>query len=140
MTALTITAANVLWQSGTPPLPDQIAGEALASGASVYLADNGRWYKAQCDGTGIEAGANNLGMALATADVAGARISVAPPGAVVAVGTGTAGIAYVPGDTAGSLMPTADANSTDKVTLAAVGIGTNKLLLCRVYNAGAAIA
>lgn len=139
MTALTITASDVIWQSG-PIKSDQVAGEAFAAGASVYLADNGKWYKAQCDGTAIEAGANNIGMALASADVAGARISVALPGAIVAVGTGTAGIAYGPGTTAGIYLPTADLGSTNKVTLAALGVGTNQLLLCRVYNAGAVLA
>jgi len=138
MTALTITAANVLWQSG-PKATDQVAGEALVAGACVYRAANGKWLKAQPDGTAIEAGSDMLGMALATADADGARISVALPGAIVAVGTGTAGVAYVPGDTAGSLMPIADANSTDKITLAALGIGANKLQLCHVYNAGAVL-
>lgn len=139
MVALTIAAADVLWQSG-PKMTDQVAGEALAAGASVYRTADGKWKKAQPDGTAIEAGSDLLGMALATADADGARISVALAGAIVAVGTGTAGVAYVPGDTAGSLMPIADANSTDKVTLAALGIGTNKLLLCHVYNAGAVLA
>lgn len=139
MTALTITASNVVWQSG-PKLGDQVAGEAFDAGASIYLAANGKWLKAQCDGTAIEAGSENLGMALSSADADGARISVALPGAIVDVGTGTAGIVYTPGATAGSLAPTADLGSTNKVTVAAVGIGTNQLQLCRVYNAGAALA
>lgn len=138
MTALTITAANVILESG--PVEAGIAGEAFAAGACVYRADNGRWLKAQCDGTAVEAGANELGMALATADVALARVQIALPGAVVAVGTGTAGVVYVPGDTAGSYMPVADANSTDKVTVAAIGCGTNRLKLGRLYNAGSALA
>lgn len=140
MTALSITAANVAWQSG-PVAKDQVAGEAFVAGAYVYRSSTtGRWLKAQCDGTAEEAGATETGMALFTADAAGARGSVALPGAIVAVGTGTAGVAYVPGDTAGALMPIADANSTDKVTLGALGIGSNKLLLCRVYDAGAVLA
>src|SRR3972149_9800957 len=91
MVALTITAANVVWQSGTKPLSDQVAGEAFIAGAAIYLAANGKWYKAQCDGTAIEAGSGGIGMALATADALGARISVALPGAIVAVGAGAAG-------------------------------------------------
>lgn len=139
MTALTITAASVVWQSG-PIDKDQIAGEAFAAGALVYKAANGTWLKAQCDGTAIEAGSGGLGMALATADVAAARVSIARPDAVVAIGTGTAGVIYCPGATAGSLIPTADLASTNKVTVAAIGIGSNKLKLAYAYDAGCALA
>ncbi len=139
MVALTITPANVLWQSG-PILSDQVAGEAFDAGASIYLADNGKWLKAQCDGTAVQAGSNNVGMALGSADADGSRISVATDGAIVAVGTGTAGIAYGPGDTAGLYQPMSDMGTTDKVTVAAVGIGSNKLQLARVYNAGSVLA
>ena len=139
MAALTITAANVAWISG-PIAEDQVAGEAFAAGALVYLSASGTWLKAQCDGTAIEAGSNNLGMALATADAAGARVSIALPGAIVSVGTGTAGIVYVPGTTAGTYIPTADLASTNKVTVAALCIGSGDLLLMWAYNAGAVIA
>lgn len=138
MVALTITPANVAWVSG-PVLADQIAGEAFAAGVSVYQADNGTWLRAQCDGTAIEAGANNTGVALATADAANARVSIAPPGSVISIGTGTAGIVYTIGRVVGQLVPTADLLSTDKVTPVALGIGTNRLLLTRVYNAGAVL-
>lgn len=138
MSALSITAANVAWQSG-PVKSDQIAGEAFAAGACVYMSATGTWLKAQCDGTAIEAGSEDLGIALATADAAGARVSVAVSGAVVSLGTGTAGIMYCPGRTAGSLVPTADLLSTDKVTPFALGVGSNKVQLQRNYNAGAVI-
>lgn len=140
MAALSITAASVAWVSG-PVAADQLAGEAFIAGALVYYnPTTGKWLKAQCDGTAAEAGADGLGMALGTADAVNARVSIALPGAVVAVGTGTAAIAYVPGTTAGSLMPTADLASTNKATLAALGIGSNRLQLACVYNAGAVLA
>ena len=133
MAVLTITAANVVYQSG-PIATDQPAGEAFIAGASVYQADNGTWLKAQCDGTAVEAGANGTGIALATADAANARVSIALPGAIVTVGTGTAGVVYVIARTAGSFTPVADMLSTDKVTPVAIGIGSSKLMLTRVYN------
>lgn len=139
MSALSITAANVAWVSG-PKDVDQVAGEAFIAGALVYLKSDGKWWKAQCDATAEEAGATDLGIALATADAAGARISVAKAGAIVSVGAGAAGVVYHPGATAGSLVPTADLVSTNKVTVAALGIGSNKLLMCRDYNAGAVLA
>jgi len=139
MAALSIAAASVVYQSG-PVATDQLAGEAFIAGAAVYQANNGTWLKAQCDGTAIEAGANNTGMALATADAANARVSIALPGAEVTVGTGTAGVVYVIARNAGSFTPVADMLSTDKVTPVAIGIGSSKLQLTRVYNAGSVLA
>ena len=137
-TALSITAANVTLDSG--PFDQAVAGEAFAAGAILYLkTSDGRWYKAQADGTAAEAGADGRAMALGTADAAGARVSIAMPGAVVSIGTGTAAVIYLPGRTAGSLIPSADLASTDKATIAAIGIGTNKLLLTRIYHAGAVV-
>lgn len=140
MADLTITAASVSYTSG-PVDGDQVAGEAITTGQICYKKESdGRWYKAQHDGTAEEAGSIGLGLALATAAAAGARISVARPGAIVAIGTGTAGIVYCPSNTAGSLAPTADLGSTDKVTVAALGIGSNSILLGWMYNAGAVLA
>lgn len=137
MTALTITAANVAYVSG-PIMRDQVAGEAFNAGALVaYDPTSQSWFKSECDSTTTLAGATNLAMALATAPAAGARVSLALPNAIVAVGTGTAGIVYHPGTTSGTLVPTADLVSTNKVTVAALGIGGNQLQIARVYNAGA---
>lgn len=139
MTALSISAASVAWVSG-PIQQDAVAGEAFIAGAMVYLKSDGKWWKAQADGAAAEAGAEGLGMALATADAAGARVSVALPDSIVSVGAGTAGIAYFVGSVAGLLNPIADiATSTWKVTMAAIGIGSNKLKLARVYDAGSVV-
>jgi len=144
MAALSVTAAQVLWVSG-PIEKDAIAGEAFAAGAVVYKSATGTWLKAQCDGTAVEAGENDLGIALATADVAGARVSVAVAGdspgrgAVVNLGAGAAaaaGLIYGPGTTAGSLVPSADWGTTNKVTPCALGIGSNQVQVFRAYNAG----
>lgn len=133
---LSVTAANVAWVSG-PRDGDQQAGEAFIAGAIVYLSATGTWLKAQDDGTAIEAGQNGIGMALSTADAANARVSIARPGAIVSIGAGTAGVVYTLSDNAGGLAPTADNGSTDKITPAALGIGTNQVLLIYGYNAGA---
>lgn len=136
MAALTITAANVAYQSGSI-YPGQTIGEAATAGMAVYKKSDGKWYKSKCNGTAEEAGATDFGMLLATADAAGARASIAGPGAIVALGTGTAGIVYCPGTTAGTWIPTADLVSTNKVTVGALGIGSNQVQIARVYNAGA---
>jgi hypothetical protein len=140
MTALSVTASQVAWVSG-PIEKDQPAGEAFNAGACVYFSGSA-WLKAQCDGTAAEAGAEKLGIALATADGVGARLSIAVDDAVVTLGAGAApaaGTLYAPGRTAGSLVPMADLASTDKVTPFALGIGSNKVQLKRNYNVGAAL-
>ncbi|WP_439611493.1 hypothetical protein [Reyranella sp.] len=140
MTALTITKANVAWTGAGPVSADQIAGEAFDAGDMVYLkASDSKWYKAQDDGTAEEAGAEGVGMALGTADAAGARVSIARPGAIVSIGTGTAGVVYCLGDTPGDLVPNADNASGDRVTVVGLGIGSNKVQLAWVYNAGAVL-
>lgn len=140
MVDIVITAANVAWVSG-PVLSDAIAGEAFVAGATVYLSDTNTWFKAQGDGTAVQAGSNGIGVALATADAVGARVSVATTGAIVSYGAVlTAGLFYTIADTAGGLRPSADNASTDKVTLVGLAISTSQLLLQRIYNAGAVIA
>ncbi len=139
MVALTISAAGVAYVSG-PKAIDQIAGAAFAAGVMVYLATNGKWLKAQADGTALEAGSLGVAMALASADADGARVTLALPGAIVTVGTGTAGVVYCVGNVAGELDPVADLVSTEKVTPSALGIGSSQLLLMRAYNAGAVLA
>jgi hypothetical protein len=90
MPALTITPAQVAYVSG-PKSGDQVAGEAMNAGAVVYYnAANGKWFKAQCDGTAAEAGQDGLGLALASADSAGARISIARSGSIVDLGAAAA--------------------------------------------------
>lgn len=141
MTALSITAANVAWVSG-PVDKDQVAGEAFIAGAAVYLSAAGTWLKAQCDGSAIEAGQNGTGMALATADAAGARVSVARPGAYVTIAASglTVGIVYYIGATAGSMNPVADLVSTNKVTPAMLTVSATKVQLMYAYDAGAVLA
>jgi len=137
MSALSIAEANVAWVSG-PFLDDQVAGEAFSAGANIaYDPSLRQWFKAACNATAVKAGESNLALALASASAAGARLSVASPGAIVAVGAGTAGIVYHPGTTAGTLIPTDDLASGNKATIAALGIGNNRLLVARVYHANA---
>lgn len=141
MTALTITKANVAWTGVGPVSSDQVAGEAFDAGDMVYQkASDSKWRKAQDDGTAEEAGSEGIGMALGTADAANARVSIARPGAIVDIGTGTAGIIYCLGDTPGDLVPSADNASGDRVTVAGIGIGSNKIQLAYVFNAGAVLA
>lgn len=138
MTDLVNTAASVAYVSGDVAA-DQVAGEAFVAGALLYKTSAGTWKKAQGDGTAEEAGSLGLGLALFTADAANARGSVALPGAIVTLGAATAGAVYSTADTAGAIRPVADNATTDKVTVCGVGIGSNKILLARIYDAGCVV-
>lgn len=140
MTALSITTSQVNYLSG--PMELARAGEAITVGMGVYLAADGAWYKAQCDGTALEAGSQGLGIALASALAAGQYIGVAKPGAKITLGAGagpTAGVVYYVGATAGAINPVADLTSTNKVTPICQGIGSNQVKVLRDYDAGAVL-
>lgn len=143
MAAITVTAANVALVSGEP-LGNQIAAAAITPGQAVYKLDNGTWGLAQGDGTAVEAGSNDNGIALGGASAAGQRFSVATGAGncIVAFGSGvlTAGFFYTVGDTAGAIVPSADNGSTDKATVIGQAISTSQLMMMRHYNAGAVIA
>ncbi len=140
MTALTITPADVVLASGNNVHKDQVAGEAFDAGDYVYRNASGAWLKAENGGTAIEAGSLEAGMALATADAVGARVSVAGDGCIVTIGTGTAGVVYIVDGTAGLIAPVADGGSGDKITVVGVGIGSNQIKLRRIYHAGSELA
>jgi len=143
MVAIVVTAANVSLISGEP-LGNQIAASAITPGQSVSQLDNGTWGLAQGDGTAVEAGANNVGIALSGASAAGQLLSVATGGRNCIVGFGAgvllAGLFYTVGDASGAIVPSADNGTTDKATLIGQAISTSQLLLIRAYNPGAVIA
>ena len=55
MAALTVTATNVVFVSGS--VIQHTIGETVTAGQAVYLKTDGRVWKAQCDGTAAEAAA-----------------------------------------------------------------------------------
>ncbi len=142
MTALAVVAAQVAWVSG--PISDgQVAGEAFTAGMMVYLKSTDlKWYKAQCDGTAEEAGSGGIGMALFTADAAGARGSIARPGAIVTVAASglTVGIPYWIGNAAGALDPLADLGTTDKITFAGQTRSATQFVIGYLYDSGCVLA
>lgn len=142
MAAITVTAANVSLISGEA-LGNQIAASAITPGQAVSLLDNGTWGLAQGDGTAIEAGANNVGIALSGTSAAGQLLSVATGARNCIVGFGAvllAGFFYTVGDASGAIVPSADNGSTDKATLIGQAISTSQLMLIRAYHPGAVIA
>jgi len=139
MTDLTVTATSVSVLSGDVTLG--IAGEAITTGQLCYLNDtDGKWYKALCTGTALQAGSAGLGMALGTAAAANARIGIAKTGAIVQSSAVAAGVVYyVSTNAAGGLSPAGDLTATDKIVPAAMSLTGNQLMLIRDYHAGAVL-
>jgi hypothetical protein len=136
MADLTITGSDVQWQSG-PVLGDQPAGGTIAAGNAVYLHSGTlKWLRAQADGTADEAGASGYGIAL-NASFSNGRLNVAVNGAIVALGTGTAGSLYVISATAGAIAPYADISTTGHyLTPLCLGIGNNQVIVLSAYHSG----
>lgn len=144
MTALAITAAQVLPVAGATTTQTGVAGEAITQGQSVYYDDTtGKWKKAQCDGTASEAGAYGYGIALSAAGGDGQPLVVALPGSTVTLGAAAApaaGTVYYIGATAGAINPVADLSSTNKILPLCIGVGSNKVkILTGAYDAGAVL-
>jgi hypothetical protein len=106
MADLTITAASVLWTSGSKEVG--VAGAAITAGQPLYIdtANNNVLKLAQCDGTALEA--TVAGVALHAAGT-GQPISYATPGSIINIGATTAkGMHYFASNTAGAVAPLAD--------------------------------
>lgn len=105
---------------GSRPLVQGIGGEAMDPGHAVYQKpSDGRWYKAQADGTADEARCR--GISVATCAAAGQPILIADGGDVqldaATLLNAAVGDIVVLGSVAGNLYPSTDLVSTNRVSL-----------------------
>lgn len=144
MTALAITAAQVLPVAGLTQTQQGVAGEAITQGQSVYYDDaTGKWKKAQCDGTAAEVGSAGYGIALSAAGDDGQPLVVALPGSTIVLGAGaapSAGVVYYVGAAYGAINPVGDLSSSNKILPLCIGVGSGKVkILTGAYDAGAVL-
>jgi hypothetical protein len=113
MADLTVTAASVLWTSGSKI--SGIAGASVTAGQALYLDSTTSTLKlAQADGTTAEAAA--VGIALHAAGT-GQPLVYADQGSIINIGaTTTKATTYVVSAAAGGVAPQADLVSTNKIT------------------------
>jgi len=137
MADLSITAASVVLVTGNKET--RLAGEAITAGQAVYLATAGTLFKAQTDGTSLEAAA--VGIAL-NGGGAGQPIAYATDGATVSlVGATTAvGVLYYVSNTAGGICPIADIGSADYVSALGFATSTGGAFTVRIINTGQVLA
>ena len=127
MADLSQTAANVRDDANAVTEKNFKAGEAFDAGMVVYRkASDGKWWKAQCDGTAEESGVGvQIGIAITTG-VADQYVVVQTGGdinlgATVAIAAGP----YVVSATAGGIAPMADLASTNRLTWVGYAISTS---------------
>ena len=140
MADLTITAANVVWSSGSGPVSGYNAGASVTAGQCVYLdsSTNPATLKlAQCDGTAAEAAA--VGIALHAAGT-GQPLAYAPTGAVINIGATTAKTTtYMVSAAAGGVAPQADLVSTNKITRLGYATDAAGAFVVDIKNTGASV-
>lgn len=136
MTALSITAANVLPGSGAQ-IEAGTAGETITAGQVVYLDTSAGKYKlADCD-SATAAVRSPRGIALNGAS-SGQPLSILRAGDITIGATMTAGVAYYLGDVAGAIVPVGDVGSGDYPVI--IGIAKSTTVLAVKFNeAGVAL-
>jgi hypothetical protein len=138
MADLTVTAASVI--AGTNAITESaIAGETLTAGQVVYKkASDGKYYKAQCDGTTEEAGSGGLGIALHAAG-ANQPIRFQRGGGLVIGATTVKTSIYCLSATAGGICPEADLVSTNKRVYIGYATDTSGTFVVSLLYTGAVI-
>lgn len=132
MADLTITAASVLPGTGAD-IAQGTAGETITAGMAVYLKSDGKYWKAQDDGTVAESGSGTtIGVGLNGAS-AGQPVSVQRGGPITIGATVAVGTWYGLSATAGNISPVADVASTNYATI--LGIATTTAIINLKPNA-----
>lgn len=136
MADLSITAANVLFTSGTKTTG--VAGASVTAGQAVYLdAATGTLKLAQCDGTAAEVDA--IGVALHAA-ASGQPLTYAGQGSVINIGATTVKTtAYMVSAAVGGVAPQADLVSTNRICYLGYATATDGTFVVNIKNAGAAV-
>jgi hypothetical protein len=136
MPDLTITAANVLYTSGSKETG--VAGVTITPGQTVYLDSSVSTIKlAQCDGTAAEA--NVIGVSLHGA-LAGQPITYLRTGGLCNIGATTVKTThYVLSATPGGIAPQADLVATNKIVYVGYATDTSGSFVLQVKNTGAVV-
>ena len=137
MADLTITAASVLFTSGTKLTG--VAGASLTAGQAIYIdtANNNVIKLAQSDGTTLESTVE--GVTLHAAGT-GQPIVYAGNGSVINIGATTAKTTtYHVSATAGGICPQADLVSTNKIARVGYATATDGTFVIDIKNTGAVV-
>lgn len=128
MADLSITANSVVTAADGVFDKDAYFGEAVTAGMAVYKkSSDGKYWKAQSDGTAEESGSNVLFGVAMNGGAAGQPAVVQRGGTVTIGATIAAGVFYYISNTAGGICPVADLGSADYPSV--IGYGTTTAIL-----------
>jgi hypothetical protein len=138
MADLVITAANVV--KGTDAaVVLRTAGAAITAGQTVYEDPNDSNKFKLCDAdAGTATARTTRGIALNTAAL-NQPLAVQTGGRIAIGGTVVAGTVYVQSDTPGGIMPAADLEAGDYVTVLGIGVSTTEIDVL-IHASGVAVA
>jgi hypothetical protein len=136
MADLTVTAASVLWTSGTKT--PGVAGAAVTAGQCVYLDSVTSTLKlAQADGTAAEVAA--VGIALHAAGT-GQPLQYAAQGSLINIGATTSkATTYCVATTAGGVAPQADLTSGHRICRLGYATATDGSFVVDIKDHGVAV-
>jgi hypothetical protein len=136
MADLTVTAASVLFTSGTKNTG--VAGATITAGQSLYLdSADSKLKLAQADGTAAEVAA--VGIALHAAG-ANQPLTYAGSGSVINIGATTVKTTtYVVSATAGGVAPQADLTSGHRICRLGYATATDGTFVVDIKNHGAVV-
>lgn len=138
MADLSVTAANVLKGAGSRvKIENGIAGAAATAGQTVYRDATDNKFKVADADSGTSAARATRGIALNGA-AANQPLAVQTDGPYTAGGTVVVGTIYVQSDTPGGIMPAADLEAGDYVTVLGVGISATQIDL-NIHVSGVAV-
>lgn len=128
MADLVVTAANVVWQSGSKEWG--VSGASLTPGMSVYRkASDSKWYGMQHDGTQAESGYGvKIGICLTTS-AANQPVCVQYDGSISFGAILTSGERYYVGAGTGGICAVADIIAGEYVTFLGVATSTSLMSL-----------
>jgi hypothetical protein len=138
MADISIAAANVVRGTGAK-IETGIAGATITAGQTVYkdTADGDKYKPADAD-AGTATIRTTRGIALNGASN-NQPLAIQVEGLITIGGTVAVGGVYVQSDTAGGIMPAADLESGDYVTVLGVGVSATQIDL-QIHASGVAVA
>jgi hypothetical protein len=137
MADLAVTAANVVRGTGAS-VENGIAGAAITAGQTVYKDPADSKFR-PCDAdAGAAAARTTRGVALNSC-AANQPLAVQVAGRLAIGAAVTVGAIYVQSDTAGGIMPAADLEAGDYVTVLGVGVSATDIDL-NIHVSGAQVA
>lgn len=136
MTDLVITAANVVPGTNAKKKTGT-AGATITAGQTVYLDTSDNKYKAYDADSATAAVRTLAGIALHGASN-GQPLTIQYEGNITIGATVAAGVIYVGSDTAGGIMPAADIETGDYVTVIGIGISTTQIKMALIDSGVAA--